>query len=502
MGRIWGNPSGYAGLEVQLTEDITLAMRAALELQQQNRLDDAMAAYRRIVTRWPFLADAWYNLGVLQRRAMRILEALDSYQRALDCNIARPEEVRLNRSVIYGDYLRDRDAAGRELQTALRLNPVYTPALLNLANLHEDVGDRAAAIALYEKILEIQPQHLEALARFANAQALPAIDASLIERLSSALAGAADDASRASLGFALGRLLDATGQYAAAFAAYTAANRASLAASAAQNAAYDRRRQAAFVDQAMGLPASLPRASTRPAAPQPIFIVGMFRSGSTLAEQLLSCVPNVAAGGELNFLPHVIDTELTPYFDSQRSLSAPALDDMAARYRRALLAVSSEASYVTDKRPDNFLHLGLIKRLFPRAKIVHTTRNPLDNCLSIFFLHLDQRMSYALDLMDIGHYFREYRRLMAHWNSRFGADIFDLYYDDLVRNPAPTFGSLCTFLNLDWNGTLPQVGAKGAPVRTASVWQVREPLYTTSCGRAQHYHRELTPLRDYLADLL
>ena len=82
---------------------------------------------------------------------------------------------------------------------------------------------------------------------------------------------------------------------------------------------------------------------------------------------------------------------------------------------------------------DNFLYVGFIKRLFPDAKIVHTTRDPLDTCLSIFFLHLEQRMSYALNIRDIGHFYREYRRLMAHWNREFGGDIFEFNYDALVK---------------------------------------------------------------------
>jgi hypothetical protein len=140
--------------------------------------------------------------------------------------------------------------------------------------------------------------------------------------------------------------------------------------------------------------------------------------------------------------------------------------------------------------------------LFPDARIVHTTRNPLDNCLSIYFLHLDQRLGYALDLMDIGHYFREYRRLMTHWKKIFADDIFDFDYDALVREPQPALRRLCEFLRLDWTERAPESAPAGQVIKTASVWQVREPLYRTSSGRAQHYTSELDELRGYLADLL
>jgi hypothetical protein len=147
------------------------------------------------------------------------------------------------------------------------------------------------------------------------------------------------------------------------------------------------------------------------------------------------------------------------------------------------------------------LYLGLIKRLFPDAKIVHTTRDPLDNCLSIFFLHLEQQMSYALNLMDIGHYYREYRRLMAHWKSEFADDVFDFNYDALIKEPHLQMQRLSAFLGLEWQGQVPMVAARSAAIRTASAWQVREPLYATSSGRARHYADELQELRGFLEGL-
>ena len=235
--------------------------------------------------------------------------------------------------------------------------------------------------------------------------------------------------------------------------------------------------------------------------PRPIFICGMFRSGSTLTEQLLAGLPDVAAGGEIDFLPRLADSELVPFPESLAALSAERLQDIAERYRAELKRVSETAEFVIDKRPDNFLYIGLIKSLFPEARIVHTTRNPLDNCLSIYFLHLDQQMSYALDLMDIGHYFREYRRLMAHWKSKYAPDIFDFDYDALVSDPRPTLERLCTFLGLEPLSGVAQVAPAGLAIKTASHWQVRQPLYRSSSGRSLHYADELKELHDYLADL-
>jgi tetratricopeptide (TPR) repeat protein len=476
-------------------------LREATQLQRQNRVPEAINAYQGILARWPGMADCWFNLAVLQRQARRLADALDSYQQALNAGVSRPEEAHLNRSVIYTDYLGQHAAAERELKAALSINPAFTPALLNLANLYEDLGRRPEAQAIYERILALDPRCFEALARFANLQPPTAADPILIERLKRAIAdGAASAAERASLGFALGRMQDAAGDYPAAFAAIDAANQASRASAAPNIVSYDRAQQHAFVDRLISGGTMQPRRMGE-MRPRPIFICGMFRSGSTLTERLLSGIQGVAAGGEIDFLPRIVGSELLPFPESLAALPRRRLDDIAERYQAELKRVADTADYVIDKRPDNFLYIGLIKSLFPDARIVHTVRNPLDNCLSIYFLHLDQQMSYALDLKDIGHYFREYRRLMTHWKSMFGSDIFDFDYDALVKEPKPALERLCAFLGLEPPDALPQAAPAALAVKTASVWQVREPLYRTSSGRSRHYAEQLTELRDYLADL-
>ena len=476
-------------------------MREATQLHRENRVPEAISAYQAIVARWPKLAEAWFNLAILQRHTRNLGGALHSYQKALDAGIAAPEQVHLNRSVIFSDYLRDHASALKELERALTLNPAFSPALLNLANIYEDFGKRSEASALYARILAIEPQNFEALARFANLQRTETLDPGLIERVRIALTAAAEPMDRASLGFALGRLLDGAGRYSEAFAAYRGANQDSLASAGPHVVPYEPARQEAFVSQliAAGIPKA--RATPSTARPRPVFIVGMFRSGSTLVEQLLAGIPGVAAGGEIDFLPRFVNTEMMPFFDSMAALTADRLDSAATRYREELKRVSPQAEFVTDKRPDNFMNIGLIKALFPEAKIVHTVRNPLDNCLSIYFLHLEQQMSYGLDLNAIGHYYREYRRLMAHWKREFGADIFDFDYDVLVAQPQKTMGELCAFLGLQWSGELPKVALHSGAIKTASVWQVREPLYKSSSGRAAHYGDELKELREHLADL-
>jgi hypothetical protein len=266
---------------------------------------------------------------------------------------------------------------------------------------------------------------------------------------------------------------------------------------------YDRAAHERLVDELIRVFPQVPTAATADeAAPAPLFICGMFRSGSTLTERLLSARPEVAPGGELELIPRLAHTLFAPFPAAAAGVPPDLLEQAAARYRAELARVFPGARWVTDKRPDNFLYLGLIRRLFPRARIVHTTRDALDNCLSIYFLHLDQRMSYALDLADIGHYYRQYRRLMGHWRRVCGSDLMDFNYDDFVRDPQREAQRLFEFCGVPWDETCLDLEARrGGAVKTASVWQVRRGVYRHASGRARHYARELEPLVEALAGM-
>ena len=477
----------------------------AARLERAGRLEEAAATYRQLLALSPGLPDCWYNLGLLERRLGRFDAALESYAQALGRGVSRPEEVHLNRAVVYSACLRREAAAEAELEAALSLNPAYLPALQNLANLYEDLGRREEALGLYERILALDPRAYEALARYARLAPAAVGGAALVGRLKAALENpAASDAERASLGFSLAQLLDSSGAYPEAFAAAAAANRASRA-SARPPVRYDRGAQERFID---ALIAAFPRPPAPPAAtasaggaqnPQLIFICGMFRSGSTLTERLLAGHPSVTAGGELDLLPRLVQSALVPFPQSIASLTPRSATELASRYLRGIAQLFPGAECMTDKRPDNFLLIGLVKTLFPQAKIVHTARDALDTCLSIYFLHLDQGWPYALDLLDTGHYFRQYRRLMAHWHSLYGSDILDFSYEGLVSDPRAAARSLLDFCALEWDEACLEPARAAGAVRTASVWQVREAIHPRSRGRARHYADELKELAAYLA---
>ena len=485
-------------------DSLETKIRAAHTLLRENRSLEAIEAYKAVLVQSARQPDCWFNLAFLLRQTGQYEGALNCYEKALEFGVAEPEAARVNRAVIYSDYLRRDDAAAAELNLALELNPAHLPALLNLARIREDNGRRDEAETLYRRALAVDARCFLALARLADLQPAASCDAALIARLNAAitLAGGSN-ADRADLGFALGRALDARGEYREAFAAYNAANRASLEVARPVLGRYDRAGHEQITDRLIATPLPAPVAiASGPAAARPIFICGMFRSGSTVAEQLVAGHPRVGAGGELEFLPVTVAGALQPFPESLGSVTAARLAELAHDYRSATARMFPDAAWITDKRPDNFMCIGLIKTLFPDALIVHTTRDPLDTCLSIYFLHLDSRKTYAVDLMDIGHYYREYRRLMSHWRSLYGDSIIDFDYDDLVREPQAASAALFARLGLEWDAKYLDFRNAPRAVRTASVWQVREPLYRRSSGRARHYATQLEPLRAYLADLL
>ncbi len=466
-------------------------LRAAAGHRSAGRVAEAIAAYRAALELRPASPNAWYNLARLERQSGQFEAALDSYAQALFHGVSEPEEVHLNRGVIYADDLARPDSAEVELDQALALNPFYVPALLNLGNLHDDRGDSAGARSAYERALALEPANPLALARLAGAASLRGPDDPLLGRIRAAIVGAGPDwSARADLGFALGAALDRIGAYDEAFEAYAGANAASREGSPVR---YDRSEHERFVDRLIAAFPSPVEPRPGEGDESPVFICGLFRSGSTLAEQILARHEEVTPGGELGLVP-ALAARLRPYPEAAGAAPAAALAELRAAYLTGLRRVHPGPGLVTDKRPDNFLHIGLIKSLFPEARIVHTRRDPLDNLLSLYFLHLDPAMAYAQDLDDAAHWHGQYRRLMAHWKSLYPNDLYDLDYDSLVADPRPRIEALLTFCGLPWREACLSFHEADNAVRTASAAQVREPLYTRSSGRWRHYERHLRGL--------
>ena len=495
-----------------MTQAAHSLMQQASALHRQGRHPEAIELFRQALASSPDSSESWYELGYLLKAESQYEEALDAYGQALARGVRRPEEAHLNRAVIYSDHLRRDQDAERELKSALALAPHYIPALLNLGNLHEERGERQQALACYDSVLADagksdhvhQDLCLEALARSAKLRPPTAVDDPLFLRLREAAAAPTSKMVRANLLFALGQAYDRLGEFDLAFDAYAKGNRWLLRQS---GRTYDRAQSSQLTD-------ALIRAfesgnASKPATPgqagaEPLFICGMFRSGSTLVEQVLAAHPQVTAGGELDWLRRLATGRLAPFPASVASLDPAGDAALAAEYRAHLARLFPDgraSTYVTDKRPDNFVLIGLIKRLFPAAKIIHTTRNPLDNGLSVFMQHLHlQVVGYAADLGDIGHYYGEYRRLMAHWKAIYPDSLFEFDYDAFVLDPKATLEGLLDFLGLPWDDRCLAFHRLGNTVKTASYWQVRQPLHANASGRWRNYRAHLAPLQQALRD--
>jgi tetratricopeptide (TPR) repeat protein len=480
-----------------MSDQAEVYLRQAQAARAAQRFDEAAQAYSALLAIRPNLPDTWFNLALMLRGADRPIEALEAYDEALGRQISGPEEVHVNRAVIYSDDLARPLEARAELEKALQIRPDYLPALLNLGNLHEDQGERDDALAVYAQALSVaRPEHRALpLARLANATRFEKPDDPLISRLRDMIARPGLSAGdQAELGFALGRALDEVADYEAAFSAYDQANAASRAATGAR---YDRQAHEAFVAasiSAFAACASRPSSGSKPGSSlrPPVFILGMFRSGSTLVERILAAHTGVVAGGEMAHLPR-----LAAGIENYPMGAAAASDETLLTWREAYLKGVSTAhghgGLITDKRPDNFLHVGLIKALFPEALIIHTVRDPRDVCLSSWFLHLDASMAWAFDLEDAAHWLKAHDRLMAHWKGLY-PDILTVSYDALVGDLEAQSRRLVEYCGLDWEPQVLDFHAAGGAVRTASVWQIRQPIYRRSSGRWRNYENRIAGL--------
>lgn len=471
------------------------------QLLVQGRFVEAAERYRMLLSKSPQRADDWYNLGYCLRQMGDYEHALTAYAASLDLGIQCPEEVHLNRAVIYSDGLRCEDEAELELTQALTLAPAYMPAWLNLGNLHEERGEREAAIRCYEKILSLDPlpssqQGLDALARLSHLRPPQALDDQRLAKMTRAIADPAFGMhSRAGLSLALGRVFDQMGEYVKAFAAWQQGN--SLLQGLGPR--YDRGRQEAIIDTLIELFAE-PDPVTEPAAdgPSPLFICGLFRSGSTMLEQALAMHPDLVAGGELDYFPRLIASEILPFPEALAHKTTDWQQAIAHAYRQQvsrLLPSSHAAKWFSDKRPDNFLLIGALLRWFPDGQVLHTRRHLLDVGLSIYTQHLNQAvMPYSSSLEDIGHYIVQYSRLMAHWKRLWPNRIHDFDYDAFVRAPEQELRPVLEWLGLDWHPGCLAFHERRQTVKTASYWQVRQPLYQSASGRWKNYEDALAPL--------
>jgi len=237
---------------------------------------------------------------------------------------------------------------------------------------------------------------------------------------------------------------------------------------------------------------------------RPVFILGMPRSGTSLIEQILASHAQVFGAGELNHAKNLAaelfrgrESKLGAYLPS---VTAHQLDALAKRYLALAGKQAGTATRITDKMPANFLWLGLIAQMFPRARVIHCLRDPRDTCLSIYFQFFTQAHPYASDLGDLAFYYRGYERMMAHWRSVLDLPMLEVRYDQLVADQEGQTRAMLDFLGLPWDDACLAFHQSKRATATASWDQVRQPVYTRSLQRWRNYQTHIGPLIDEFGD--
>ncbi|HEY1774453.1 MAG TPA: sulfotransferase [Gammaproteobacteria bacterium] len=442
--------------------------------------------------------DNWMRLAHCLRHQDRLDEAISVY---LDRLKQSPTNVRL--LIDTGTALTKRGNLGQSAKVfheALRLDPSSAEAQYNLGAVFAEEGDFERAKQAYAEALRLDPTstqpypNLAAITRFKGGEPL-------ISEMENRLQG--DAAADINLHFALGKAHDDAGDYDASFGHYLRGNDL-----ARGHVAYSTDAQQAFCQSVIR---HFDRDTVSRLAQDgsdskvPIFIVGMPRSGTSLVEQILASHPQVYGAGELTLLQRELMSALGASslknlvrLDIGRftAMTAAERQAIAAKTLSAMRRLAPDAARITDKMPQNFLLLGLLHTFFPAAKIVHCRRDPLDTCVSCFTVLFGDGQEFAYDLTELGEYYGMYAVLMKHWEQVLPAgSLLTVDYEEVVTDVRKSAERLLEHCGLPWDEACVSFHENKRPVQTASVYQVRQPLYRSSVGRSRRFEAHLKPLR-------
>jgi tetratricopeptide (TPR) repeat protein len=493
------------------------------------RWADAIPPYREIVRLDPKNAEAHHNLGRAYQAYGRTAEAIAYLRRAVELQpsfesglvhlgaallqrglepealvifrkLSRRAKDPLERRLYLAHTLELQgkpDEAEIELRRLIALDPAPARARTFLGRLLSKRGLFDEAADQLTQAIEGYPpafQKLSVAKRFTDT------DLPLLDRMRSLAEQPGLPAlTRVDIGFGLGKAFDDLGDYAEAMRQYEAANRLKGMSERPDRDALVAKYDNIIARYTGESCTDARRMLATPACPGddlPVLIVGMPRSGTTLVEQILSSHPAIAAGGELPFWAkreHGWDPS------GIVSLETGKLSRLGDDYCADLRRIGPEALRVTDKRPNNFEAIGLIRQALPRARIIHCRRNPVDTCLSIFFTNFTQGHQYARDRGDVVFFYRQYERLMEHWRRVLLDDRFiEVQYETLVADRKAETRRLIAFCGLDWDEACLTPESNPREVKTASLWQARQPVYATSVERWRRYEPWLGELKELL----
>jgi tetratricopeptide (TPR) repeat protein len=459
-------------------------------LRDLGQIADAAASARRAIEIEPGLAGAHNSSGNASMDLGKLEEAAVSYRRAL---ALKPgfTQANINLGLVLRQLGRPAEAEAH-CRTVLETNPRAAAAVVLLAELRADRGRFAEAEELLRHATAIDPKSAEAWAGMAHLRKMTAADAPWAAQAQRLAAQPLPPREEVHLRFAIGKYFDDVRQFEDAFANFRRAHE--LRQRFGER--YDRQMMTRRVDRAIRSYDSewalRPRAGAVLSA-RPVFVVGMPRSGTSLAEQILASDPAIFGAGELPFWNSAASA-----CESLAHTGEPGGGihrELAADYLRLLEKLSAGALRVVDKMPANFLSLGLIHEALPNARIIHMRRNPIDTCLSIYFQHFKSAHSYADDLDDLAHYYSEYSRLMKHWLDTLPAGaILEVPYEGLVDDVEGWSRKMSQFIGVPWEPRCLDFHRADRSVMTASKWQVRQKINKSSVERWRNYEKFIAPL--------
>lgn len=471
---------------------------ARMELQQPTQALEHLHAATRLAPDRPDFATQYAKALAMTRQLSKARIAAD---RALALSPDHPSMLD-TLGVVY-TQANALEQAATAFRRAVALAPDFAPYRFNLAYALIAVGDSQGAEHELETSIRLEPRHWLAHLSLAQLRRQGQNDNHL-DRLRSLLSRYGNDVhAQIYLNMAAAKEYEDSADYARAFEHYVKGK-----AAARHARPYSIRRDETMFDNLMrgfaGIDAAAPCGDP---TDEPIFVIGMPRTGTTLLERIISSHPDVYSAGELqNFpaalqaasgspSPILLDPEInrrTRHIDWQR---------LGAAYLASTRPATSGQPHFVDKLPHNFLYAGFIARALPRAKLICLRRDPIDTCLSNFRHLFEQESSfydYSCDLLDTGRYYVLFDRLIAHWQRVLPGRILEMPYESLVNSQESSTRDLLAFCELRWDDACLHFEDNPAPVNTPNAWQVRAPMFRTALERRKHYVPQLAGLRTLL----
>lgn len=484
------------------------AMRMLAELAERlGRHEDAEALLERCLELAPDFHAARHNYALVLHRGNRGPEALRQIEQLLRGQPTHPGLLNLKAAILcrVGDYPPAINIYERVLQT----HPDQAQVWMSFGHALKTSGEQARSIEAYRRSLALEPAYGEAWWSLANLKTVR-FGASDIAQMQSALQRTDLPLEhRFHLHFALGKAMEDAGDYASSFTHYSEGNalrRTQLLYNADDTSARTRRIKQTYTASFFSA-----REGQGCAATDPIFVVGLPRSGSTLVEQILSSHSQVEGTMEL---PEIISltrllrrqsdsTQQTVYHDVLATLGSEALRELGEQYlQRTQVQRKTAAPYFIDKMPNNFVHIGLIHLILPNARIIDVRRHPMACCFSGFKQHFARGQNFSYSLDDIGRYYRDYVEVMAHFDAVLPGRIHRVIYEELVDNTESEVRRLLAHCGLPFEESCLRFFENSRPVRTASSEQVRQPIYREGVDHWRHYEPWLEPLKTALGSVL